>query len=38
VRAGAIQQIGCGWHQPPTLDALVAARPDVFLARMAATG
>jgi iron complex transport system substrate-binding protein len=35
VRAGAIQQIGYGWHQPPTLDALVAARPDVFLARMA---
>jgi iron complex transport system substrate-binding protein len=30
-----VHQIGYGWHQPPTLDALVAAKPDVFLARMA---
>jgi iron complex transport system substrate-binding protein len=35
VRAGEIHQVGYGWHQPPALDALVAARPDVFLARMA---
>jgi iron complex transport system substrate-binding protein len=35
VRAGQVQQIGYGWHQPPTLDALVAARPDVLVARMA---
>ncbi|HTU13065.1 MAG TPA: ABC transporter substrate-binding protein [Allosphingosinicella sp.] len=35
VRAGQIQQVGYGWHQAPTLDALVASRPDVFLARMA---
>jgi iron complex transport system substrate-binding protein len=35
VRKGEIQQVGYGWHQPPTLDALVAVRPDVFLARMA---
>ena len=34
-RAGEIQQIGYGWHMPPTLDALVAARPDVLVARMA---
>ncbi len=34
-RAGEIQQIGYGWHMPPTLDALVAARPDVLIARMA---
>jgi len=35
VKAGAVQQIGYGWHQPPTLDALVKARPEVLLARMA---
>ncbi len=35
VKAGEIQQVGYGWHQPPTLDALVASRPDVFLVRMA---
>ncbi|UPT62625.1 MAG: ABC transporter substrate-binding protein [Hyphomonadaceae bacterium JAD_PAG50586_4] len=35
VRAREIHQVGYGWHQPPTLDALVAARPDVFIARMA---
>lgn len=35
VRTGEIHQVGYGWHQPPTLDALVASRPDVFLARMA---
>ncbi|MYA32481.1 MAG: ABC transporter substrate-binding protein [Gemmatimonadales bacterium] len=34
-RSGEIQQIGYGWHMPPTLDALVAARPDVLIARMA---
>ena len=34
-RAGEIQQIGYGWHMPPTLDALVASRPDVLVARMA---
>ena len=34
-RAGEIQQIGYGWHMPPTLDALVAARPEVLVARMA---
>ena len=34
-RAGEIQQIGYGWHMPPTLDALVAAQPDVLIARMA---
>jgi iron complex transport system substrate-binding protein len=35
VKRGQIQQVGYGWHQPPTLDALVASKPDVFLARMA---
>jgi iron complex transport system substrate-binding protein len=35
VRAGAINQVGYGWHQAPTLDALLASRPDVFIARMA---
>ncbi|MDE2658745.1 MAG: ABC transporter substrate-binding protein [Acidobacteriota bacterium] len=35
VRSGEIQQIGYGWHMPPTLDALVAARPDVLIKRMA---
>ena len=34
-RSGKIQQIGYGWHMPPTLDALVAARPGVLVARMA---
>ena len=34
-RSGEIQQIGYGWHMPPTLDALVASRPDVLIARMA---
>ena len=34
-RSGQIQQIGYGWHMPPTLDALVAARPEVLVARMA---
>ena len=34
-RSGEIQQIGYGWHMPPTLDALVAARPDVLIQRMA---
>lgn len=35
VKAGDIRQIGYGWHQPPTLDALVASKPDVLIARMA---
>jgi iron complex transport system substrate-binding protein len=35
VRKGEIQQVGYGWHQPPTLDALVSVRPEAFLARMA---
>lgn len=35
VKAKAIQQVGYGWHQAPTLDALAAAKPDVFLVRMA---
>jgi iron complex transport system substrate-binding protein len=35
VRSGQIAQIGYGWHQVPTLDALINARPDVFFARMA---
>ena len=35
VRSGEIEQIGYGWHMPPTLDALVAARPDVLIKRMA---
>ena len=35
VKRGEVHQIGYGWHQPPTLDALVASKPDVFLARMA---
>ena len=34
-RSGQIQQIGYGWHMPPTLDALVAVQPDVLIARMA---
>ncbi len=35
VRAGEVHQIGYGWHQPPTFDALLASRADVLLARMA---
>lgn len=34
VRAGQIRQIGYGWHTPPELDALVAAKPDVLLMTM----
>lgn len=34
VRAGHIRQIGYGWHSPPELDALIAARPDVLLMTM----
>ncbi len=34
-RSGAIQQVGYGWHMPPTLDALVGSKPDVFIARQA---
>lgn len=33
-RSGQIRQIGYGWHSPPDLDALVAARPDVLLMSM----
>ena len=29
-RSGQIAQIGYGWHSPPALDPLVAAKPDVF--------
>jgi iron complex transport system substrate-binding protein len=31
VKAGTLAQVGYGWHSPPQLDALVAARPEVFL-------
>lgn len=31
VRAGLVKQIGYGWHSPPELDALIAAKPDVLL-------
>jgi len=34
-RSGRIQRIGYGWHMPPTLDALLAAQPDVLVMRMA---
>jgi iron complex transport system substrate-binding protein len=34
VRAGTVRQIGYGWHSPPELDALIAARPDVLLMSM----
>ena len=34
-RSGTIRQIGYGWHSPPNLDTLVAARPDVLLMAMA---
>ncbi|MFD1034083.1 ABC transporter substrate-binding protein [Sphingomonas hankookensis] len=34
VRAGAVRQIGYGWHSPPQLDALVAAQPEVLLMTM----
>ncbi|WP_230772004.1 ABC transporter substrate-binding protein [Sphingomonas sp. Leaf4] len=34
VRSGAVRQIGYGWHSPPDLDALVAAKPDVLLMSM----
>ncbi len=34
-RSREIQQIGYAWHMPPTLDALVASRPEVLIARMA---
>jgi iron complex transport system substrate-binding protein len=34
VRAGEVRQIGYGWHSPPELDALIAARPDVLLMSM----
>lgn len=31
VKKGEIGQIGYGWHSPPNLDVLLAAKPDVFL-------
>lgn len=34
VRSGKVRQIGYGWHSPPDLDALVAAKPDVLLMSM----
>ena len=34
-RSGEIHQIGYSWHAPPTLDALVAAEPDVLVAQVA---
>lgn len=34
VLAGEVAQIGYGWHAPPNLDALIAAKPDVFLMSM----
>ena len=35
VERGEVQKIGYGWHRPPTLDALLASRPEVLFARMA---
>lgn len=34
VRSGQVLQIGYGWHSPPELDALIAAKPDVLLMSM----
>ncbi|MDZ3833750.1 MAG: ABC transporter substrate-binding protein [Sphingopyxis sp.] len=34
VRRGEVWQIGYGWHRPPEMDALVAAKPDVLLMSM----
>jgi iron complex transport system substrate-binding protein len=34
VRRGEVRQIGYGWHAPPDLGALVAAKPDVLLMSM----
>ncbi|MET0270106.1 MAG: ABC transporter substrate-binding protein [Sphingomonas sp.] len=34
VRAGQVRQIGYGWHSPPELDALLAAKPEVLLMSM----
>ncbi|MEQ6335563.1 ABC transporter substrate-binding protein [Sphingobium sp. MK2] len=34
VRRGQVRQIGYGWHSPPELDALIAAKPDVLLMSM----
>lgn len=33
-RSGKLAQVGYGWHSPPNLDALVAAKPDVMLMSM----
>jgi iron complex transport system substrate-binding protein len=35
---GELAQVGYGWHAPPEIDALVAARPDVFLMSMGDLG
>lgn len=35
VKRGEVQQIGYGWHIPPTLDALVASQPDILFAKQA---
>lgn len=35
VTSGKIAQIGYGWHSPPNMDALVAAKPEVLLMSMA---
>jgi iron complex transport system substrate-binding protein len=37
VRSGFVRQIGYGWHSPPELDALIAAKPDVLLMSMGDT-
>lgn len=33
-----LRQIGYGWHSPPQLDVMVAARPDIFLMALADLG
>lgn len=35
VKAGAIAQIGYGWHSPPDLASLVAAKPDIAILSLA---
>jgi iron complex transport system substrate-binding protein len=34
VRSGQVRQIGYGWHSPPNLDALLAAKPELLLMSM----
>ena len=34
VFAGELAQIGYGWHSPPTLDALLGAKPELLLMSM----